>query len=200
MCAEVTIVQSLAEIARLAEAADAAWVVGGSAGLLLRGLELRRPPRDLDLYADEQDAVRLHDALSMYAVDTPQRSRTSLYDSVLSHYRIGSMQVELVGGFCISQEAGVYRTETRELLLPAAPLREVEGRTIALVPLVHELLFNALRERPDRTELIAAAIMAAPDQAEHAQLLNKIAQRNRLSPALMRQMEAWVGSDRDGEQ
>ncbi|WP_020616690.1 nucleotidyltransferase domain-containing protein [Paenibacillus daejeonensis] len=199
MCAEVSIVQSLAEIARLTEAADAAWVVGGSAGLLLRGLALERPPSDLDLYADEQDAARIHEVLSLYATDKPERSRTSLYDSVLSHYRIGTVQVELVGGFCISQPAGNYRTEIRELLFPAAPHMEVEGRTIALVPLVHELLFNALRERSDRTSLIAAAIQAAPDNSEHVRLLNTIAQRNKLSPALLMQMEAWIEADRDGE-
>jgi len=196
---EASVTESLAVIARLARTADAAWLVGGSAGLMLRGLSLPRPPSDLDLYADEPDAARLHRVLAPYAIDRPEQSRTELYDSVLSHYRMGALQIELVGGFTITHASGIYRTETREVLLPETEYEQVADGRIALVPLVHELLFNALRGRDDRTALIAAAIAASPDRERHERLLRTIIGRNRLSPELTQRMTRWVaGESQDG--
>ncbi|MFS0722661.1 hypothetical protein [Paenibacillus sp. 1P07SE] len=199
MSAASHMTESLAVIARLTEAAHTAWVVGGSAGLMLRGLPLPQPPGDLDLYADEPDAEKLHQLLSAYAVDQPQRSRSGLYDSVLSHYRIGETQVELVGGFTITDPKGSYRTEVREVLLADAYCTKAAGIQVALVPLVHELLFNALRGRADRTSLIARALEEEPGSDGHIRLLRKIASRNRLSPELTRQMNAWVSRSREGD-
>ncbi|GBF72757.1 hypothetical protein PA598K_01023 [Paenibacillus sp. 598K] len=197
---EASVTESLAVIARLARTAEAAWLVGGSAGLMLRGLSLPRPPSDLDLYADEPDAARLHRVLAPYAIDHPEQSRTELYDSVLSHYRMGSLQIELVGGFTITHASGIYHTETREVLLPEAEYEQVDGGRIALVPLVHELLFNALRGRDDRTALIAAAIAASSDRERHERLLRTIIARNRLSPELTQRMTRWVaGESQDGQ-
>lgn len=45
------------------------WLLGGSCGLLLHGVQLSAPPRDIDLYADLEDAEVLHSALSCYSVD-----------------------------------------------------------------------------------------------------------------------------------
>lgn len=196
---EASVTESLAVIARLARTADAAWLVGGSAGLMLRGLSLPRPPSDLDLYADEPDAARLHQVLAPYATDRPEQSRTELYDSVLSHYRMGSLQIELVGGFTITHALGIYRTETRDVLLREAEYEQVDGGRIALVPLVHELLFNALRNREDRTALIVAAIADSPERERHERLLQTIIARNRLSPELTQRMTRWVaGESQDG--
>ena len=61
------IYRALAIIAQADESSGMQWLVGGSAGLMLRGLELNSRPNDLDLYADEEDAFRLHKLLLPFA-------------------------------------------------------------------------------------------------------------------------------------
>jgi hypothetical protein len=163
---ESRIERALCRIAGRLAGTDAAWVVGGSAGLMLRGLPLPAPPRDLDLYADPADAEAMHAALRGWAVDRPVRSRTERYESILSHYRIEDVNVELVGGFVVADRGCRYEVRVRDALLPAAEHRRLEpcGARAAIVPLAHELWFNWLRGRRDRLELAADAIAADPER------------------------------------
>lgn len=79
------------------------WLLGGSCGLLLHGVQLSAPPRDIDLYADLEDAEVLHSALSCYSVDGgPEEDYSGGCYSLRSRYRIGDARVELVCGFQIS--------------------------------------------------------------------------------------------------
>src|SRR3569832_570877 len=80
---------------------DARWIIGGSAGLALRGIGIGRAPRDLDLYADLDSAILLHKRLEHFSVDSQQWSETERYQSLLSHYVIEGVPVEVVGGFVV---------------------------------------------------------------------------------------------------
>ena len=161
--APATIERALAAMADKLRGSGAAWIVGGSAGLMLRGIRLSAPPRDLDVYADPADAALIHAALADAAVDRPVRSATAIYESLLSHYRESGVAVELVGGFIVSARGCRYETKVRERLLPHAEWRTLPGGAEApLVPLAHELWFNWLRGRDDRVAPIAAAIAANP--------------------------------------
>ncbi|XEC92759.1 hypothetical protein AB6A23_15295 [Paenibacillus tarimensis] len=172
----------LSYISERVRPAQAVWVVGGSVGLLLRGLALGKPPRDLDLYADKEDAAAIHHALIPYSVDDPSESRTSIYRSILSHYVIEGISVELVCGFEVTAFDSHYRTEVREVLYPMGQVAGVPPNTYTIVPLAHELIFNAMRGREDRTRLIAEAILR--NSPEHGEALERILRRNHVSETL----------------
>ncbi|CAM4222560.1 nucleotidyltransferase family protein [Paenibacillus tarimensis] len=157
---------ALRKISSLSGAVEGAWIVGGSAGLMLRGIALAEPPRDLDIYADRADAAYLHDLLSGYATDSPAYSVTPIYESVLSHYEIEGVSVELVGGFVVTAGDDRYTVKVREGLMPYASMVNIRPAELpaAVVPLAHELIFNLLRSRMDRVEVVAAAMSEAPLQ------------------------------------
>ncbi|MHA6483879.1 nucleotidyltransferase family protein [Paenibacillus sp. strain BS8-2] len=174
------------------------WVIGGSAGLMLRGVTLSAMPRDLDLYCDQENMLQVHEALRHYTVDGPEYSETDIYRSYLSHYEVEGIRLELVGGFEVSAHGCVYRTEVREVLLPLGRPVQVQGAGIAtVVPLAHELWFNALRERPDRVEPIVQAFAA--NSSVHEKALQVIERRNKLQPLAMREVRRWLSQSEAGD-
>lgn len=177
---------------------QAAWIIGGSTGLMLRGMQLGKLPRDLDLYADAEDARLIHDALRPYAIDGPLVSDGGIYCSILSHYNIAGVHVELVGAFVVQAQATRYDVQVRGLLLPHAAWVQPEGaqRAVPLVPLIHELLFNVLRERDDRIALIEAYMrQTAADEPDYRRMYNTlqafIAAYN-LPPATVARLAQWA--------
>ncbi|SFE91557.1 hypothetical protein SAMN04487969_10976 [Paenibacillus algorifonticola] len=195
--------QALASIAQLTAGSGAPWIVGGSAGLMLRGAVLTSEPRDLDLYTDEADVDRLHALLQPFSTDIPVLDETGIYRSRLSHYLIDDVPVELVGGFVVRAHDSCYETQVRSLLLPYAQQVTV-GRggsapvaTVSVVPLAHELWFNVLRDRPDRYELIIEAY--CEDEARHKPALEQLESRNQLSAALKAEVRRWIAEQRVGQ-
>ncbi len=168
---------------------DGGWVVGGSAGLALRGLALQQPPRDLDIYADEADAQAIHRLLEPYAVDCQQESRTERYRSILSHYEIEGVPVELVGGFEVRAHGSFYRIEVQELLIPFGLV--TAGSPIRIAPLAHELWFNVLRDREDRLQQIGGAM--ARMHKLHYPAFEEIVRRNALAPEQVKRAADWIG-------
>ncbi|TYP77774.1 hypothetical protein [Paenibacillus methanolicus] len=162
MSDEETVRRALTSVAASIEGTGAKWLVGGSAGLMLRGLRLSQPPRDLDLYADLGEARFIHERLERYALDQPHESVTGMYRSVLSHYEIEGVAVELVGGFEVHAGGGSYVVKINELLYRHRHVVACGGYPVGIVPLAHELWFNVLRVREDRTSLIMEAIRRNP--------------------------------------
>ncbi|WP_138492969.1 hypothetical protein [Paenibacillus pinistramenti] len=149
------------------------WLAGGSAGLWLQGAELAAPPRDIDIYAEKEAAVHLHECLKPFAVDTPKWDRSGIYVSLLSHYKIEDYTVELVGGFEVRASLGHYKVEIENLLdLYAAEI--MPG--LKVMPLAHEYIFNLLRSRPDRYKAVAEQMNRRPEL--HLPLLEEMAERN----------------------
>ncbi|WP_274364499.1 hypothetical protein [Paenibacillus thermotolerans] len=141
---------------RLATCPDL-WLVGGSSGLLLQDVNIGSVPRDLDVYMDEPSGAA-HLLLKDAALDQPEFSRTEQYRSTLSHYSLHGVTVELVAGFEVRAPGAHYTVRIREQAAALAPRYALGGRTVLLMPLAHELLFNMLRNRPDRYTAIAEAI------------------------------------------
>ncbi|MFD0670433.1 nucleotidyltransferase domain-containing protein [Cohnella sp. GCM10027633] len=179
--------EPLSALVRLAELLDGCgvpWVVGGSTGLALRGANLDREPRDLDVYADREAIPALHAKLSTHAIDGPADNETDIYRSVLSHYEVSGTVVELVGDFRISSSGSTYRTEVELALYPHADDSAVRGASAKLIPLGHELIFNILRDRMDRARVIGNLIAA--DASRHMPVLLLLIERNRLSDDVAR--------------
>lgn len=163
---------------------DSTWLVGGSTGLLLQGVQLAALPRDLDLYADRRAAENLHMALRRYATDEQTESETLIYRSMLSHYEMNGVKVELVGAFEVRALDSEYRVEAEYLARThALAVPYGEGKTVRLMPLAHELVFNVLRDRPDRYEAIAR-VCQAREPERHRQALDDLIARNRFSGEL----------------
>ncbi|MBW5446652.1 hypothetical protein GE107_11330 [Cohnella sp. CFH 77786] len=181
---------AVAELAVRLEGCGAVWVIGGSTGLAMRGANLGRAPRDLDIYADEEDAARIHAMLGNCALDRPVYSATDRYRSILSHYRIAETQVELVGDFRIETGGSRYRTEVRHLLYPEGDSCESVRVPAKLVPLGHELIFNALRDRPDRCEAAGSLIRMLPER--HLPILERLLERNELSEETVRTVKRYA--------
>ncbi|MDF2835542.1 MAG: hypothetical protein K0Q63_1182 [Paenibacillus sp.] len=190
--------KTLAAVIKLAGSDN--WVVGGSAGLLLRGVSLSAQPRDLDLYCDHGDMPMLHEALRPHAIDEPAYSETAIYRSWLSHYEIEGVRLELVAGFRVSAHDCVYRTEVCEVLRPLGLPIGIEGRlgAVVVVPLAHELWFNALRDRPDRVRTIVETF--SRQSSEHEKALQVIELRNELTPNATREVRRWLSRSEAGEQ
>ncbi|MFD0958804.1 hypothetical protein [Paenibacillus chungangensis] len=158
------------------------WVIGGSAGLLLRGLPLS--PNDVDIYCDDEDVAYVHHALKKYAIDHPEHSSTAIYRSRLAHYRIEGLAIELVGGFVVSALGCAYSIKVKELLIPYAQLVQLPEaeESVYVVPLAHELLFNVLRERRDRVTPIVA--MMERDLKRHLPALEALERNNSIPEAM----------------
>lgn len=148
------------------------WMLGGSCSLLVQGVELDRLPRDIDIYADIHAAKQLHAHPPGINIDRQQVDRSGSYVSLLSHYEVEGLPVELVGGFEVLCGGALYRLEV-ERLLWSAGIRLVLGCvSIHLMPLSHELLFNLLRNRPDRYRAIAKVMKRDPQR--HLEILKQL--------------------------
>lgn len=156
------------------------WLIGGSCGMVLHGLSLDREPRDLDLYADSAAAGAMSGLLRNYATDKLEWSETERYRSVLSHYAIKGLSVELVGDFRVTTSEAEYRVEIEGFLDAYAVQTRVGGAAVSLMPLGHEFVFNVMRERPDRYLPIGEAIRRMPEI--HLPALAAIVRRNAFSP------------------
>jgi hypothetical protein len=168
------------------------WLVGGSCGLLLHGIELAQTPRDLDIYLDENEVDALFHALQNWALNQPQISTTEIYTSTLSHFLAADMKIEAVGGFSIHKNGSLYRVEAAYLWEQHSLRVEVQGAVLAVMPLAHELLFNMLRERPDRYEPIVSAILLKPEQ--HLPILQDLIARNQWEPEFLLQLDKLLGT------
>ncbi|MDQ8735466.1 hypothetical protein [Paenibacillus sp. LHD-38] len=189
---------ALAVVKKATEASASEWVLGGSTSLMLRGFPLSALPRDLDIYCDEENIDAIHKALEPYALDQPAISETGMYHSILSHYLIHDIQVELVGGFQVKASGCHYETMVRKVLLDFSDhiyLSDVEV-TVPIVPLAHELWFNFLRDRMDRVDLIVQAFAEAP--ALHGRAMHAIEAKNSFTAEALRSLHLILSNREAG--
>ncbi|RTE10470.1 hypothetical protein [Paenibacillus whitsoniae] len=168
------------------------WLIGGSCGLLMQHVDIGRRPRDLDIYIDEAAVMPVHERLKAFATDTPCFNESPIYASKLSHYAIEGTAVEVVGDFQVKALSSRYQVEVSYLAGHLARRIQLSGVEIGLMPLAHELLFNVLRERPDRYEPIAKSMMAEPEK--HRPALDALLQRNAWSHEFMEHLERVLGA------
>lgn len=161
---------------QLMQAPGVRWLIGGSCGLLMQNVDIGRSPRDLDIYVDRNDVSAIHSSLQDYSVDTPVYSQTSIYASILSHYQIHGDAVEVVGDFKVQALDSFYQVEAAYLWEDHSYTAVIGNHEVKVMPLAHELLFNLLRNRPDRYEAIYHTMIAAPEL--HMPTLNALLQRN----------------------
>ncbi|WP_201763594.1 nucleotidyltransferase domain-containing protein [Chengkuizengella marina] len=130
------------------------WYVGGSCGLLLQDITLKTDPRDLDIQIETKFSPIFHSLLQPYALDRPHYSETEIFKSLLSHYKICGIEVELVADFSVHSLKSDYKVDM-SFLKNYSTTQNLNGFEIKVMPLAHEFVFNVLRNRPDRFLAIA---------------------------------------------
>ncbi|NOU99222.1 hypothetical protein [Paenibacillus planticolens] len=179
---------------QLLQAPSVRWLIGGSCGLLMQNVDIGRSPRDLDIYVDLSDVAGIHTSLQDYSVDTPVLSQTVMYASILSHYQIHGDMVEVVGDFKVQALDSAYQVEVGFLWEHHSHLADIGKQEVKVMPLAHELIFNLLRDRPDRYEAIYRTMLASPER--HMQTLHVLLQRNRWGLDFQRKLECLIDSIR----
>ncbi|MGQ8872862.1 hypothetical protein [Paenibacillus sp. TSA_86.1] len=177
------------------------WLLGGSCGLLLQGVELQQAPRDIDVYADIAAAKSLHVCAPGSRLDKPAVDKTGPYASLLSHYQVGACSLELVGGFEVWARGSWYRTQIEHVLARYAAEAQVDTYALRLMPLAHELLFNLLRGREDRYVPISLRIRQEPEA--HQPAMMALSQHNIWTSRFRAEVEELVGftwSEEAGEE
>lgn len=167
------------------------WLLGGSCGLLLHGVQISAPPRDIDLYCDLKDTLQLHQALQRYTVSPPEEDFSGSCYSLRGLYFIGEVKVELVGGFQVGSSPAQYAVDVSKLQTHAAVHHDEAVGRVPLMPLAHELLFNLLRGRDDRCQAIAGRLQE--ELAAHLPLLVQLIRENQLEACLQPRLEQLLG-------
>ncbi|WP_150271035.1 hypothetical protein [Paenibacillus tepidiphilus] len=155
-----------------------AWLLGGSCGQMLQGVDLKSPPRDVDLYSDLDSADRLRAKLGRYSLDqAPLEDDSGDCFSLRSRFFIGGIQVELISGFRI-WSTGAFRVDIQRIL-PFAPVADVSGAgALPLIPLAVEWVCCQLRGRQERAVRIAEAMRS--NMPAHLPLLKELLAEHRL--------------------
>lgn len=175
---EKALAQTVSALSFPQEDKQPVWLLGGSCGLMLQGVKLAAPPRDIDIYAELETSDKLHQALRPYADGGLEEDYSRDCFSLMGHYHMERYHLELVCGFRVSCGRSRYTVET-SLLQAYAPALNLTGtREMLLMPLAHEFVFNVLRGRRDRYEAIAE-VMKRNLQA-HLPLLQLLLSRNSL--------------------
>lgn len=161
-------------------------LVGGSSGLLLQGVQLDAPPRDLDIYLDLPYMDQIFPLLHSLCLDKPRWDETEMYRSYLSHYQLDDITLELVADFEVRNGNSEYKVKIDQTLKPYSQTCLVSAEPFQLMPLAHEFVFNILRERPDRYQRIATVVNKSPQS--HVELFHKIWNENQFSSAHLSMM------------
>lgn len=167
------------------------WMLGGSCGLLLHGVPLRKAPGDIDIYCDLKDVTCLHEALSGYAVSEPEADYSGSCFSLRSCYDVEGIKAELVSGFRMKRASWQYTVDI-DRLVAYAPLREVPGiGLLRLMPLGHELIFNLMRGREERCSMISASMQS--EMNHHMPLLESLMTANNMDLSFRLEMDELIG-------
>ncbi|MFC4560162.1 hypothetical protein ACFO3D_18555 [Virgibacillus kekensis] len=88
------------------------WSVGGS--LLLKFHGLVDTPNDIDILVDEDHINSAKDTLSQIGKPEEAIHKEPFRTRFFSTYKIGSFNVDVMGGFAVKHDAGVYRLPFRK--------------------------------------------------------------------------------------
>lgn len=184
----IAIKEAQVELAILFKSFVGKWLMGGSCALQFYEVPIEKEPRDIDIYVDTEDAPLFYKKLEELAVDQLEFNETDRYRSHLAHFILHGVKVELVGGFQVRNEQSLYMIQIERLLVQYShTITVAPDASIALMPLGHELLFNVLRERPDRYRAIAEVVMLSPER--HLPALQAIIRHNSISEPLVQQLD-----------
>jgi hypothetical protein len=83
------------------------WGIGGS--LLLNSYKLIDNPNDIDILVDETNATRLNEMMTSIGKPKEAIRSTPFCTTYFSKYSINDIDVDIMGGFAIQHNEGVYK-------------------------------------------------------------------------------------------
>lgn len=131
------------------------WLVGGSVGAILHGVQLDAPPRDLDIDTTGPGAYSLEARLSEYVQEAVTLSETPLYRNYFGCLKIDGVEVDLVGDLDVKHKSFAHHFRITPEVWHKRTVVDVGGFEVGLTPLEHQLILNLIRGREDRTRPIA---------------------------------------------
>lgn len=159
-------------LSSLLDDVNAHWAIGGSLMLALRGVT--DVFHDIDVVVALADMPKCEAKLSERFSRLPAKPKSDVYvtDRFCS-FHLNEMDVDLMGGFALRHESGIYRypfenAEADQMLLG--------NRTIPLCPLEDwYLLYQLMPNRESKVHLIESYFHAHPDMF-HSQRLTMLLQ------------------------
>ncbi len=151
-----THVHVLRRLRELLAGAEATWVLTGSLGLTLQGVET--DVHDIDVQADRAGALELERLLSEYVVRPVELKEDALVRSYLGAAEIDGVQVEIIGDIQKRIPGGPWGPPPD--LARLAITVEAGGFPVRVLPLEYERDAYRAMGRSGKAELIDAALRA----------------------------------------
>lgn len=160
---ESAVVAELAAVADALQAADIEFVVGGSALLVLSGIDV--PVGDIDLYTDHADPQEVVAALSGWKCRVrPGGPEPWASSWVLAADRGGGVSLDMIGQLAVMIDGRMARFE-----VASSQLAVVSGRSIPLAPLAQWYHLYRIHNR-SKADKIAAVVGPAERLAAAVEL------------------------------
>ncbi len=151
-----TILAAIVTIAKSSAASGVRWLVGGSVGSVLHGVEIGTKPNDLDIDTTGEGSLSLEALLSRYVQEPLAFSETSLYRNHFGRLNICGVKVDLIGDLDVKHPAFVHRFRITPDVWCKRAIILIDGFQVGLTPLEHQLILNLIRGREDRIQPIAS--------------------------------------------
>ncbi|MDD3478475.1 MAG: hypothetical protein PHP32_06320 [Candidatus Izemoplasmatales bacterium] len=138
------------EITQRLEKHQIPYEIGGSASLWFHGIKTE--VHDLDFLFDVKDQARV---LALFENDHPvleNRSDSGYHTSGFAELKIRGMDVDLMFGFAIAHEHGVFRHQLWDKPLPSRV--ECLGKIVIVASLEEWLVWYALMRREEKVKMI----------------------------------------------
>ena len=146
----------LRRICELLQPADATWVLTGSLGLVLRGVETQ--VHDIDIQTDAAGAFELERLLAEYVVRPVCLKEDALVRSYLGAAEIDGTEVEIIGD--IQKRAPGGQWGPAPDLARLAITVDAGGVPVRVLPLEYERDAYRAMGRSEKADLIDAALRA----------------------------------------
>ncbi|WP_027964058.1 hypothetical protein [Halalkalibacillus halophilus] len=99
--------QTLSFIGERIEHNNITWGIGGS--LLLSFYNIIDKPNDIDILVEETDAAKLNEIISSIGKPKEAVSSQPFHTKSFSKYRIKEDDIDIMGGFAIQHDEGIYK-------------------------------------------------------------------------------------------
>jgi hypothetical protein len=131
------------------------WALTGSVGHRLQGVDIA--VHDIDIQTDEAGAWRIDDVLHEHTVEPARQRVSDLISSIFGVYRIGDIQVELMG------RLQKRPNPDHPWGLPTDPAEHAlvvnfDGLLVPVLSLAYEAIAYEALGRTDRARLLRAAL------------------------------------------
>ncbi len=94
--------------------ADVRWMVFGSCGLALNGMQIQ--PDDIDILTDEEGILKINQALIDYKIQLPKIASSVIIDSTMGKFLLNGCSIEVMCNFKVKSQADGQWYEMSHLL------------------------------------------------------------------------------------